>query len=425
MHHKRNRKPAMSTPFYDLASLVVVPSGYKSGKIYAQKPLTTDGQLTFTRASTATRVNASGLIETVSSGVPRLDYTNSSCPKILLEPQRSNIRTNSEDGSGGNWGNPYQVTVTTNQTTAPSGATTADQVLDTAFNTPHRFEPSFNATSGQAYTLSYFAKANTLTQCHIYGFTDNFVFSGQTAIFDLSAGTVVSNSGNGIAKIENYGNGWYRVSLTLTAGATALGYFGFGTAKNGVLSYLGNGSSLYMWGIQLEAGAYATSYIPTTSAAVTRVEDAAYKTGISSLIGQTEGTIFFEVDKTTRLDNDYRVQISDGTTNNWLFVSVEVGNSIRLYCNVGGVNQFSVYGSVVTSGRHKVAMAYKANDFKVYVDGVAWITQTSGNVPACSKFNLGSPAPTVDAANTDSKTAQALVFKTRLTNAQLAEITTL
>ena len=183
-------------------------------------------------------------------------------------------------------------------------------------------------------------------------------------------------------------------------------------------------ASVILYGAALEVGSYATSYIPTIGAAVTRGADACSKTGISSLIGQTEGTIFFEVDKTTRTDNDYRVQLSDGTTNNWLFVGVEVGNNIRLYCNVGGVNQFTVYGSVVTNGIHKVAMAYKANDFKVYVDGVAWITQTSGSVPACSKLNLGSAAPTTDAA-TDSKTSQALLFKTRLTNQELQDLTTL
>jgi hypothetical protein len=76
--------------FYDLASLVLVPSGYKASKVYAQKPLTADGQLTFSRASTATRVNASGLVETVASNVPRLDYLGSTCPKLLLEPQRRN-----------------------------------------------------------------------------------------------------------------------------------------------------------------------------------------------------------------------------------------------------------------------------------------------------------------------------------------------
>ena len=111
--------------FYDQASLVVVPSGYKSGKIYAQKPLTTDGQLTFTRASTATRVNASGLIASVASGVPRLDYTNSSCPKILLEPQRSNTITHSQDINNC-FGAKSGVTVTSDATTSPDGTANAD-----------------------------------------------------------------------------------------------------------------------------------------------------------------------------------------------------------------------------------------------------------------------------------------------------------
>jgi hypothetical protein len=421
--------------FYDQASLVVVPSGYKSGKIYAQKPLTTDGQLTFTRASTATRVNASGLIETVASGVPRLDYLGSSCPKLQLEPQRSNLTLHSQQLDNANY-TLLNLTIAANNTTSPDGTQSAEKLTETTANGEHLLYAIQSIGLG-TYTMSAFFKAGGGTVFPVLRFNGNTTNAYAGCVFNTTTGQVVntfSNTYTGTTtKVDNMGNGWYRVSLTTTTNETT---FGVRIASSntatptigdfGSISYAGNTNNFfYAWGAQFEAGAYATSYIPTTTAAVTRVEDAAYKTGISSLIGQTEGTIFFEVDKTTRLDNDYRVQISDGTTNNWLFVSVEVGNSIRLYCNVGGVNQFSVYGSVVTSGRHKVAMAYKANDFKVYVDGVAWITQTSGNVPACSKLNLGSPAPTVDAANTDSKTAQALLFKTRLTNAQLAELTTL
>jgi hypothetical protein len=93
----------MSTPFYDLASLVVVPSGVKAQKVYAQKPMTTDGQLTFGRASTATRVNASGLIETVASNVPRLDYLGSTCPKLQLEPSRTNLALHSSAINNAAW----------------------------------------------------------------------------------------------------------------------------------------------------------------------------------------------------------------------------------------------------------------------------------------------------------------------------------
>jgi hypothetical protein len=75
------------------SSLLLVPSGYKSGVVYSQIPTNGDGDLTFTRASSATRVNSDGEIEVVGSGVPRLDYSQGSCPALLLEPQRTNILT--------------------------------------------------------------------------------------------------------------------------------------------------------------------------------------------------------------------------------------------------------------------------------------------------------------------------------------------
>ena len=410
--------------FYDEASLVLVPSGYKASKVYAQKPLTADGQLTFSRASTATRVNASGLIETVASNVPRLDYLGSTCPKLQLEPSRTNLKTYSEDGTGGQWGNPYQLSVTANQAASPDGATTADQIADTSASTPHRFEPNFTATNGTDYTFSYFAKANTLTQCHIYGFTDNFVFSGQQVIFNLSTGTVVSNTGGGTAAITPYGSGWYRVSLTLTSGASSLGYWGFGPAKNGEISYTGDGSSFYMWGIQLEAGAYATSYIPTTTAAVTRLAESASKTGIASLIGQSEGTVFVEFKRVPKGVNYQAVVTLQGASTAYL-IEMYFGTANTLLAAVYNSGaQFQAATSALSEGTYKAAIAYKTNDFAFYVNGVQISTDNSGTVPALSTYNLGDFTYAAGNAQADGIN-QALLFKTRLTNAQLAEITQL
>jgi hypothetical protein len=288
-------------------------------------------------------------------------------------------------------------------------------VADTAFGTPHRFEPNFSATSGQAYTMSCFVKANTLTQCHIFGFADNNVFAGQTAIFDLSAGTVVSNAGNGIPKIESYGNGWYRVSLTLTAGATAVGYFGFGPAKSGSVAYLGDGSSLYMWGAQIEAGAYVTSYIPTTTAAVTRVADAASKTGISSLIGQTEGTLFAEFDFVSGETANYAL-LHQAAFSTYIFINQGVSGTI-----FGQIQPFGVsFSAAKPNGRYKCALAYKSGDSAFFVNGVqVGTTNTTTFTPATMDiFNFTADPHT-------NSNYQALLFKTRLTNAQLAELTTL
>ena len=120
---------------YDKASLVQIPSGYKSGTLYSVVPNTADGDFDFTRGSTATRVNKDGLIETVASGVPRLDYplldgVVQDCPTLLLEPQRTNSITYSEDFSDSSW-NKNNATVTSNNTTAPDGTTNADKITST------------------------------------------------------------------------------------------------------------------------------------------------------------------------------------------------------------------------------------------------------------------------------------------------------
>ena len=132
--------------------------------------------------------------------IPRLDYSNGSCPSLLVEPQRTNLFLQSEDLTAANWVG-YRVNITSNQTISPSGIQNADLIADTATSGTHWFEPSFSATNGSSYTLSYFVKANTLTQCAIYGWSDNGVFAGQQVIFNLTNGTVLSNSGNGIPKI--------------------------------------------------------------------------------------------------------------------------------------------------------------------------------------------------------------------------------
>jgi len=412
MHHKRNREPAMSTPFYDLASLVVVPSGYKSGKIYAQKPLTTDGQLTFTRASTATRVNASGLIETVASNVPRLDYTNSTCPKLLLEPQRTNLSTFSEqlDNTAG-W-TKQSTLVTANATTSPDGTTNADKLIATAANTFHAIF-NFNGVLTGNHTLTFYAKKAEYDFIVAHDqFSSRFL-----SVFNLNTGAVVSGSNS---SIEAVGNGWYRCVVRFDgAGATVIFSLSPSPTSSAGTNYLGDGTSgVFVWGTQLEAGAYATSYIPTTTQ-VTRLADAAVKTGISSLIGQTEGTLFADVQLDARVNYAYfAIAPNLGSASTYIGFSFEATRINFEVVNSG--LQVSIAQNTTATGRFKVAFAYKANDFVAYVNGVQVATDTSGTIPACSQLSLSAYS---DAQAL--KYSQALLFTTSLTNAQLAELTTL
>ena len=405
--------------FYDLASLVLVPSGYKASKVYAQKPLTTDGQLTFSRASDATRVNASGLIETVGSNVPRLDYLNSSCPRLLLEPQRTNLITYSENFDNAAW-SKSAVTITANDITSPDGYTNADKMVESATTSGHYILQSPTLTAA-AYTFTIFAKA---------GERNWFLFRqhtlGLNASFNLATGTLGTVQSGLTATIEDYGNDWYRCSVTFTGTAAAHSFRLYvTTADNSTSSYLGDGTSgLYLYGAGCELGSYSTSYIPTLGAAVTRGADVCNKTGISSLIGQTEGTIYAEVNRLSLADSFYisiaQVTGANSYRNSIYLFQIANGNFI---CDgfVSNVLQFGftkVGGLSV--GTHKIAIAYKANDFALYIDGVQIGTDNSGSVPTTSIFGYS-----LDGGSSNVSTSQALLFKTRLTNAQLAELTTL
>ena len=419
----------MSTPFYDLASLVVVPSGYKASKVYAQKPLTTDGQLAFTRSTTATRVNSAGLIESVAINVPRLDYLNSSCPRLLLEPQRVNLVLWSESFDNAGW-TKENLTITANSVTSPSGYQDADTLTDNSTSGRHRVAQNLSATNGTTYTYSVFVKKNS---------SGRFLLINAATLFNARAAldldTLAVTNLNGTGKVEDYGNGWYRFSVTGTATATSTTatYIQMQNSASDV-NYVGNGSSFYLWGAQFEAGAYATSYIPTLGAAVTRGADAATKTGISSLIGQTEGTLFVEFfyneENNTPSGSDksvMRVESGGGYSN-------EI--CITYYGNEGGAFGKTIQGIIanggaqqavlkttqtMVSGYYKVAVAYKANDFAMAVNGVIVATDNSGSVPTCANFSLNESTR----IQSDINPKQALLFTTRLTNAQLAELTTI
>jgi hypothetical protein len=287
------------------------------------------------------------------------------------------------------------------------------------------FDYNFTATSGVAYTFSYFAKAAERTQCYLFGYTDGGVFSGQRAIFDLSNGTITSNVGNGIADIQPYSNGWYRVSLTLTSTATSsAGYWGIGLALNSATSYLGVASSgINMYGIQLEAGSYPTSYIPTYSVSATRASDACYKTGISSLIGGTSGTIFFDVVMNESLTNTNYKQFfyyTDSSANQtYMFVSAAnyiVGNP-----NLGNITSST---QLQAGERYKIAVTYATNSFKMYVNGSQDATSSSGTpIDNENILSIGSYSGSSEFNEFGFK--QYAHFKEVLSDSELATLTTI
>jgi hypothetical protein len=336
------------------------------------------------------------------SGTPRLDYLGSDCPRLLLEPAATALNTKSEDING--WQNAGGTSsANTTETLDPSGYYGADIMNESCVR---YFSESISSAT---YTFSCFAKAKTGTDFILRIDTPTTI----SALFNLSTGAISGVSAGITPQIQNYGNGWWRCAITFT---------------QPIVNYVvqtGPTSKCYVWGANLVQAAYATSYIPTLGTSVTRVADAASKTGISSLIGQTEGVIYWEFNVPAEVLNttSYYLQIStnDGTSSNQISIVYYNTGRIQFVVFAGGsleVNiNLSSYG--LTAGNHKFAFAYKLNDYVAYVDGVSVGTDTSAPVPATSKLELYDTSGGVNVIK------QILLFKTRLTNAQLAELTTL
>jgi hypothetical protein len=415
----------MSTPFYDLASLVVVPSGVKAQKVYAQKPMTTDGQLTFSRASTATRVNASGLIETVASNVPRLDYQGATCgPRLLLEPQRTNVVFPSNASS--NWSALGGATVTPNATTSPEGTANATAMYET--NTTNNFVLYKDFTVATGAVCIY---AIVKTNGRNIQLGDLGGGGSENARFNLVDGTVITQNTSNNAYIESYGNGWYKVGFSMTKSGTLLrvGIYTLDYETSSTTHVGDSTKGIFIYHVQGEQASYSTSVIPTTTAAVTRLADACSKTGISSLIGQTEGTLFVEVNVNKQVNlggaGPNGIEISNASTSG-IYLGIAYTSPMTFIVARRNNGTFSSLISTTNSalGTYKLAAAYSSAGFVFYLNGVQ--IGTSATLPPAVTYSaLGLSSFGLVATSQGELYNQALLFKTRLTNAQLAELTTL
>jgi hypothetical protein len=398
----------MATP-----SLALFPSGIKASKVYSVLPTDGSGDFDFSRASSATRVNSEGLIELVTSNVPRLNYplidgVVQGCPSLLLEPQRININTFS-DPTDAQKGSTSYASVTYQDDFNWGLGNVINNAIVFGDNSTTRYA-YYNSTvvSGTEYTLSFFIKMD-----------DNSVPIPATDFLLVLAGTSIASGHT----IDNYGNNVYRVSVSETAGAS--------NTANGVLKVASHSAKTFkITGFQIEAGSYATSYIPTSGATATRVGESCSQTPPSGIIGQTEGTIFVDVNnQLVSPANDTRIQLSDGTTDKWILIGVpggSIGGLAECYVNNFATSFTMTFNSSValSIGRNKVAFAYKSGDFVLYINGISvGSSSATGTIPSCSQLKIGGNTPTSTTKETQQFN-EFVLFPTRLTNAELAALTT-
>jgi hypothetical protein len=326
--------------------------------------------------------------------------------------------------TNGVYGKGNGIAITDNATPSPDGYTNADKIYtNTTAGGDHYFNrsPFTSISSSTAYTFSVFAKKAEFKYISVEATIENNSYKSVT--IDLSNGNLSSNTFAQTPKVEDYGNGWYRISVFGTSGAAQTSADTYIIVRNDSLQrvYTGDGTSgIYTWGWQLEAGAYPSSYVPTLGTAVTRVAETSITASITSLIGQTEGVFYLEISlKNPPADNSY-VFLRNAAVTDYLGLRIQGGN-LRFETVDNSVLQTAINYIANTPQTVKVAMAYKLNDFVMYVNGTQVGTDTSATVPTCDILDLNFNAPSVNSF----AISQALLFKTRLTNAQLAELTSL
>jgi hypothetical protein len=395
-----------------------------------------DNDFTFTRNSSATFLNSSGLIETSAIDVPRIDYSTGE-PAFLLEPQSTNLLPYSEDFTQSDW-SKTRSTITPNATISPDGTLNADKLVCNADNNSHVVSELTNAGLNSAVVFSCFAKKSDYDYI-VLRLTDNAanVNGGVNAYqvnFDLTNGTVVANeqfggtSLNPFWGVEDYGNGWYRCHLGMTKGNDATRIDGAiyllnrASPINNPIFLGDNISGTYIWGAQLEELPYATSYIPTNGSTVTR--SAELCVDATPTINSEEGVLYAEINTKTD-DTDKAISISDGSGNNRIWVGYSTSNK-RVYSLVYSSNvlQAAMFKSLVNEEDFvKVACRYKENDFSLWVNGVKEGEDTVGITPLNMNelsFDLGATGGYFYGNTKDLK-----IYDKALTDDELAKLTTI
>ena len=341
---------------YEKITLAQIPSGYKASTLYSVIPANGDGDFDFTRGSTATRVNKDGLIETVGENVPRLDYTNSECPILLLEPQRTNYLLNSNNASlWSTFTSSGTITRTANYSTAPDGTLTATRMQASVTGSGYALLYTPTAGISGSYVSSVYVKSNT-------GVSQEVAFYGVAST--LTNYTIT--------------NEWQRLDILDTTSGTAYFLLGIQTDFSGY----SNPIDISVWGGQIEAGTYPTSYISTTGSAVTRTVDVSKKENFADMPTDYPFTVY----------SNNKVDLING--NQWAWSILDVSSAVKYlglaFTNSGYIqlhrrnsnNDIDSITTTVTQGQDfKFAITFLSDtSYRYSINGSATVTVTGGAI---------------------------------------------
>ena len=362
-------------------------------------------RITFTRNSIGTYFDQYGVLRTAQNNQARFDHdpVTGESLGLLIEEQRTNLVLRSEEFDNASW-TKLNTTLGANAVASPDGSLTAEKLIATTTAAQHYIGQAAGLLSAGTYTFSFYIKAGELArgECTVGSAVGGA--NGFYASFNLSTATatLIGQFGTGFtghsASLSAVGNGWFRFSITGATSVTG----NISVQLNlynaaGSISFAGNGyDGIYIWGAQLEAGSFPTSYIPTTTAQVTRAADAAVMTGtnFSSWYRQDEGTLYEEgsaFKSNTDANPRFTSSITDGLAN--FVMGLRYTTAVQPRVDSGG----SVQVQLTTLNPHetnvfcKSAIAVRQNDFAASANGLTPLTDTSGVLPTTmNTLSIGS-----------------------------------
>ena len=364
-------------------------------------------------------------VKEVLSGydTPRLDYSDSSCPSLLLEPQSTNLIPYSEEFDNAAW-SKFRSSISPNTSISLDGTLNADKLIDTSVSGTHGMEDTISSiSSGSKYTYSIFAKADEIKQVGL-------LLATQGRIFDLENGTILDEfiAAPDASKIEDYGNGWYRCSITITLNATSVKTSIY-LSKNNNITFTGDGTSgVYLWGAQLEEQSYPTSYIPTNGATATRLAEVCNNAGTSDTFNDSEGVLMAEFATLTQSPDWGVISITNGVNiTNWIsmFISGSQDNTLRFDVRANSSYQMQYTFQVNSIDTfNKYSILYKENDLQVWSNGFKLNQVNVASVPSSGGLvDLSFDRPVGNIEPFYGNTKQIQYFDTALTDTDLEELT--
>lgn len=338
----------------------------------------------------------------ITDNVPRLDYTDSSCPALLLEPQRTNLVGQSEYFGASDWVKTG-LTIASNEVTSPDGNLNGTEV--TISNGFHFLFDIISVSPSTTYTFSWYAKRGTAT---------NVSYS----VYDDTNGVDIISSTSYYSQLSD--TEWKRISVQFTTSATTT------SARPYVLRDGGQTGTISIYGAQLEVGSYATSYIPTYGSAVTRsIDNMQIASGISDLLPQGTGTMYVEGTIVDAVDTEgYLMRIEQASFSNTIFITRSTAGNLFASYRDGNSTLFVIQKNNVAD-TFKAAFAFESGNSVLYVNGEQVGTSLVTYTPSVTYDDIRIGGYSANIANMSGLFSQALVFKTRLSNEELATLTTI